>query len=225
MADGGERGGRAPRARTWVGVAALAAGCYTVGDTADRARNAVEVASSWWPWALLGLAALNVLRSAVATDALIGPLVLGAVALAGLATGLSGETVQNVVVPAGLAAIGVAILLSAGRDDRTTRWSRVLSTGRVIVPADAGALLTVRAVLGELRADLTGVAAERVTVHVTAVAGHVRLTVPRACPVRIHRTGAALTRVSTSELQPPLGKGGLTVHVLGLCGAVSIVRV
>lgn len=225
MTDGDERGRRASRARTWIGVAALAAGCYTVGDTADRARDAVEVAAAWWPWALLGLAALNILRSAVVTDALIGPLVLGAVALAGLAAGLSGETVRDVIVPTGLAVIGAALVVSVGRDDRTTQWSGVLSTGRVLVPADAGTLLTVRAVLGELRADLTIVAAERVTVHVTAVAGHVRLTVPRVCPVQVHRTGAALTRVHDSGPQPPLEKGGLTVHVLGLCGAVSIVRV
>ncbi|WP_405931238.1 hypothetical protein [Streptomyces sp. NBC_00827] len=229
MAHSGGSGGRSPRARTWVGALAIALGCYAAGDTAGRVRTAAEVAAQWWPWALIGLALVNLLRSAVATEALIGPLTLGVVALGGLAMShqVGGHTIENWVVPVGLAVAGAALVLPPDRNRRATRWSRVLSTGRVVVSADSGPLLTVRAVLGELRADLSQVdgTGGQVTVHVTAVGGHVRLLVPRECRVSVHRTGAALTRVTNNGPESPDGKGRFTVHVLGLCGAVSITRV
>ncbi|MFF7469610.1 hypothetical protein [Streptomyces sp. NPDC008092] len=209
---------------------AVALGCYALGDTADRIRAAVAFAERWWPWALLGLALVNLVRSAVSAEALIGPLALGGIALAGLvlARKVDGRALED-WIPVGLALAGIGLVLSAAPDTSTTRWSRVLSTGRITVPADAGPLLTVRAVLGDLRADLTRLedGAGRTTVHVTAVGGHVRLIVPKERPVSVHRTGAALTRLTDGGDNAPWTPGGkarLTVHVLGLCGAVSIVR-
>lgn len=230
MVADGKHGDRAPRIRLWIGLVALAAGCYAVGDTAHRIRAAVDVAEAWWPWALLGLAAVNVVRSAVTAEALIGPLVIGTVALVGLGVsqGIGERTVRDLLVPVSLAVAGAVLVLSAGPEGQTARWSRVLSTGWVVVPADAGPLVTVRAVLGELRADLTRVAGadDRVTVHVTAVGGHVRLVVPKERAVSVHRTGAALTRLTDADSgsETPGGEGPFTIHVLGLCAAVSIVR-
>ncbi|MEV5849342.1 hypothetical protein AB0M32_46020 [Streptomyces sp. NPDC051985] len=206
-------------------------GCYALGDTTDRIRAAADIAGRWWPWALLGLALVNLLRSAVSAESLIGPLTLGAVAAGGLLLSRKGGgwAFADWVLPVVLALAGACLVLTDAPRTPTTRWSRVLSTGRVVVPPDSGPLLTLRAVLGDLRADLTRLesGAERTTVHVTAVGGHVRLVVPREQPISVHRSGAALTRLTHTDdhaLGIPGGKDRLTVHVLGLCGAVSIVR-
>jgi hypothetical protein len=177
---------------------------------------------------LLTLALLNLLRSVVPLGSLIGPLLLVGIALGGLVLtrGITTRTVQDLVIPAALALVGVALLLSVSRNLSTSRWTRFLSTGRVVAPGKATELLTLRAIAGELRADLTAVRHDSsTTVHITAIAGHVHLVVPRTCRVRVHSTGALLSRITQ------LGPETLTsepyeivLHVLGVCGAVSIVR-
>ncbi|MGW6736172.1 hypothetical protein [Streptomyces sp. NPDC055013] len=229
----GEEGGRAPRARIWAGILAVAAGALLVGDPVHRAHAVLERTVSWWPWVLLGLASLNLLRSAVPVGSLIGPLTLGAVAVVGLAAshGLEGRTARDLLAPTLLAVAGAALVLSAtARFGDRTSWTRLLATGAVVVPARSGPTLTVRVVLGELRVDL-GRLEGAVEVNVTAIAGHVRLTVPRTGEVRVHTAGALLTRValpdgpsSSPPAELPCQEGEFDVHVLGLCGAVSVSR-
>ncbi|MEV0092027.1 hypothetical protein [Streptomyces sp. NPDC050738] len=229
MVDG-EGSGRASRPRIWAGAIALAMGCYVVGDTVHRARTVLDLAARWWPWALLALSLLNLLRSAVPPGSLIAPLLLAAVGLTGLAVsgGIDRDTMINLIAPGVLALSGASLLFTLRPFGRTDRWSRFLATGRVVVPPGSGPLLSVRAVLGELRTDLTAADSDSsVAVHVTAVAGHVRIAVPQSSPVRIHTTGALLTRVTGPGPQTgehPAGSGGFTIHVLGVCGAVAVVR-
>ncbi|MFF3461227.1 hypothetical protein [Streptomyces sp. NPDC002619] len=226
MTDG-EGGGGVSRAKTWLGIAALAAGCYTVGDASDRARAAFDVLIAWWPWALLGLAAMNIVRSAVPAETLLGPLSLAVLGVVGLTLShdISTSTVRNVVGPSVLVLAGIALILAGAGTGPTTRWSGVLSSGQVVVRASAGRPLTVRAVLGNLRADLTQIVHEdHITVHITAFAGHVRLTVPTDATVAVHTTGAAFTRVTGILPQDTGGRRRFTLHVLGLCGALTIVR-
>jgi hypothetical protein len=109
----------------------------------------------------------------------------------------------------------------------TSRWTRFLSTGRVVAPGKFAELLTLRAIAGELRADLTAVRCDSrtTTVHITAIAGHVHLVVPQPCQVRVHSTGAVLSRITQPGPETPTGEPyEIVLHVLGVCGAVSIVR-
>jgi hypothetical protein len=227
---------------------ALAVGCFLVGDTLHRARAALDAAAEWWPWTLLALALLNLLRSVVPVDSLIGPAVLAVVAVCGLTVsrGLDTRAVQNLAVPLALAGSGAVLLMTSGASDGRTRWTGFLSTRRVHVPAEGGELLVFRAVCGELRADLRATHAGGLTsVHVTAVAGHVHLIVPRSWQVKVHASGALLTRVSETGRQdrrltgdldtPPHSDSGLdpksgaqdevAFHLLGICAAVSIAHV
>jgi hypothetical protein len=226
MVDGEGRRGASARSRILVGSAALALGCFLVGDAGHRAEEAAEAVAAWWPWALLALAALNLLRSMVAVNSLIGPAVLAVAALCGLAVahGLDGRTVQDFGFPLVLVGFGIALLGAARHESPRTRWSRFLSTGRVRVPASGGELLALRAVCGELQADLaaTRAAAPR-AVHLTAVAGHIRLFVPRSWQIRVHRSGALLTRVvETGPAVRSESTDQVELHLLGICGAITI---
>lgn len=228
MADGG-RDGRTARARIWLGLFALATGALLVGDPARRARESLLWLADWWPWVLLALALVNLLRSAVPTESLIGPLMLAGGAAAGLLStrGFDRHLAQDLLAPAVLALTGAFLVLSATRSPRTNSWTRLLATGDAVVPAGVPGPLTVRALFGELRADLRQLGqTSAVAVNVTAVAGHVRLTVPRDSAVTVRTTGALLTRVTAPA---PAAAPGPTdhkvvIHVLGVCGAVSITR-
>lgn len=225
----GEGHGRASRVRTWVGILAVATGALLAGDPAHRTHTMLEWAVKWWPWGLLALASVNLLRSIVPAGSFVGPLVLGAIAVAGLGFthGLNAHLARDLLAPTVLAVAGATLVLSAARSERRTSWTRLLATGAIVVPPTTGHLLTVRAVLGELRADLRQLE-ESVEVNVTAIAGHIRLTVPRTSEVRVHAPGALLTRVTRPDSRPdePVGpEVEFTIHVLGVCGAVSIARV
>lgn len=224
----GEGGERAARARIWVGILAVATGALLLGDPARRAHAALDWTAQWWPWVLLGLASLNLLRSAVPAGSLIGPLTLGGVAVVGLAVshGLGSHLTRDLLAPALLSVAGATAVLSATRTVHSTSWTRLLSTGDVVVPVGMDRPVTVRAVLGELRADLRQLEGE-VEVNVTAVAGRVHLTVPPTSEVHVHMPGALLTRVAapcSPAAEPPRSGAEFTVHVLGVLGAVSIVR-
>ncbi|MFF3563312.1 hypothetical protein ACFYXS_25015 [Streptomyces sp. NPDC002574] len=231
MAETGE--GRGRRFRVWVGLGALALGSFAVGDTVDRVRAAAGWAAAWWPWVLLALAAFNLLRSAVEVGSLIGPGLLVGAALIGLvaAHGIKDPALMNLALP-GVLVLAGAVLLGPSRGSRADVWSRFLATGRVYAPAAIGARtqhrrLTVRAVAGEIRADFTGSTLDgSMAVHVTAIAGHVHLTVPRNWPVAVRSSGMVLTRVTdtgpTDRVEEE--RDGVGLHLLGVCGAVSLVR-
>jgi hypothetical protein len=232
----GTVGGRGHRSRLWLGLTVLAAGSFAIGDSAHRVRAAADCLLAWWPWLLLALALLNLLRSAITPGSLIAPGLLAAVALGGLAVahGISTRTLADFVAPAVLILVGLALLLSS-RESESNRWTRILATGRVRTTNAVGSrtenpLVILRAVAGELRADLTGSFLDgSLTVQVTAVAGHVHLTIPRDWPVTVRTAGTVLTRVS--DMGPRKGTNTDTtaarevgLHLLGLCGAVSVVR-
>lgn len=230
MVDGDVRN-RASRFRVWTGIVVLGAGCFLAGDAARRTGEALVFVARWWPWILLAVALLNLLRSAMPTGSYIGPLLLGAVALVGLAMSdrVGSQHVENIALPGVLVIAGAGLALAASHDVRTTSWTRFLTTGRVVMPKGARGTVTVRAVLGDLRADLTQAPADdETTVHLTAIAGHVQLTVPKDRTVRVHASGAVLTHIGETgvdPVEPPDTSRGFTIHVLGVCGAVGIVRV
>ncbi|MFF7054132.1 hypothetical protein ACFY94_37825 [Streptomyces griseorubiginosus] len=142
---------------------------------------------------------------------------------------ISAYAVTGLALPGAVALAGVLLISAVVPDSRGGRWSRTLTTGRVVVPEDTDGILALRAVLGELRADLTRTSSvTRTTVHVTAIAGHVRVTVPRDRWVNVKTSGALLTHVAEtgpSPGEPPDPSRGFVIHVLGVCGSVGIVRV
>ncbi|WP_405821373.1 hypothetical protein OG241_35875 [Streptomyces sp. NBC_01390] len=210
-----------------------------------------DAVGEWWPWALLALAGFNLLRSAVSVNSLIGPALLAGAALCGLALsrGLDTQAVQNLGVPLALAGSGIVLLLTARERDRRTRWTRVLSTGKAQVSVNSGELVILRALGGELAArfDAMRTPGDSTAVHVTVVAGHVRITVPQAWQVRVHASGTLLTRITETGRQdkniatgpvagvrttPESGAAQETpprheviLHLLSVCGAISIVYV
>ncbi|GAA0328149.1 hypothetical protein ACKI1I_18650 [Streptomyces turgidiscabies] len=224
-------GNRASRFRVWAGIVVLGVGCFLAGDTARRASEALAFGARWWPWILLTVALLNLFGSAMPTGSYIGPLVLGAVALVGLAVSNSvgAQPLEDVALPGVLVVTGAGLALAASHDARTTSWTRFLTSGQVTMPKGSRGTVTVRAVLGDLRADLTRASADdETTVHLTAVAGHVQVTVPRDRTVRVHTSGAVLTHIGETgvdPVEPAEHSRGFTIHVLGVCGAVGIVRV
>ncbi|MFF4348132.1 hypothetical protein [Streptomyces sp. NPDC001530] len=155
-------------------------------------------------------------------------------ALGGLAAAHdnSTRTLADLVAPAALILVGLALLLSS-RETDSHQWTRVLATGRVRTTHTLGcrtdhSQVVLRAIAGELRADLTGSVLDgSLTVQVTAVAGHVHLTVPRDWPVTVRTAGTVLTRIS--DTGPHAGTDAdaareVGLHLLGLVGAVSLVR-
>ncbi|WP_043677135.1 LiaF transmembrane domain-containing protein [Streptomyces xylophagus] len=232
---GGRTGGRGgQRSRLWLGLAVLIVGSFALGDSTHRVRAAADWLSSWWPWLLLALALLNLLRSAITPGSLIAPGLLAALALGGLAAahGISARNLADFVAPAALIVVGLALVLSS-HETESHQWTRVLATGRVRTADGLGSRtdtsqVVLRAIAGELRADLTDSFLDgSLTVQVTAVAGHVHLTVPRDWPVTVRTAGTVLTRVS--DTGPRAGTDADTarevgLHLLGLAGAFSLVR-
>ncbi|GAA3207151.1 hypothetical protein [Actinocorallia longicatena] len=217
------------RGRAWFGLVALAAGSFVIGDVHERLREAVAWVGGHWPWLVLGWAGANVVRSAVAAGSLIAPALLVAAALAGL--GLVGvEILIDVLAPALLITVG-AVLVRSSAEPGVGAWTRVLVSGRVTAPAEVGhetphARFAIRAVAGEVRADFAGsVLAGGMDLEVTAIAGHVHLTVPRSWPVVVRTAGTVFTHVSDTGPRSGDAAAEVGLHLLGLCGAVSLVRV
>lgn len=216
------RSGREVKARIWLGLPLAVVGGYLFGDTAARLYLAWSVFVAWWPWALLALAAANAMRSVLRLESLLAPGLLVFVALValGIRHGTGARTLVDIVIPAVVALAGVALLLSAG-SWLARSWTRVLVTGRVTAREPVSGGLRPRAILGELDADLSALTEPPTDVRVTAVFGHVRLTVPAAWRLDLRATGALLTPVR--GLIGP-GPHEMTLQVLGFCGVVSVVR-
>ncbi|MFC8662978.1 hypothetical protein [Streptomyces sp. NPDC057199] len=233
MAGTGVRNGQ--RSRMWLGLAVLAVGSFTVGDTTHRVRAAADWFTTWWPWLLLALALLNLLRAAITPGSFIAPGLLATVAVGGLAAthDISTRTLTDFVAPAALVLVGLALLLSSRGATHSHRWTRVLATGRVRTTDAFGSRtgnrqVILRAIAGEVRADLTGSVLDgSLTVLVTAVAGHVHLTVPHDWPVTVRTAGTILTHVSDTGPRASTEDNAareVGLHLLGLVGAISLVR-
>lgn len=124
----------------------------------------------------------------------------------------------------------------AGRGERRghPNRTRALAGGRILAPETLGdrtryPRLTLRAVAGRLRADFTTTTLDGdVAVCVTAIAGHVQLTVPRSWPVAVRTAGMVLSRVTETGERDQVdltGPGTIGLHLLGVCGAISLVRI
>lgn len=210
--------------RWWLGLLLLAVGLFLLGNTGERLRFAGQLAERAWPWALLGLAVLNLLLAMFRIESALAPGLIAMVGAIGLAVryDVPGRTFFDFVLPALVAVAGVTLLRPAG----TRAWTRVLLTGRVVAPSDVETRLRPRALLCELRADLRPLSATSPSreVWVTAILGHVRLTVPKDCHVELDANGTLLTSIRDPEGNPAARRETLQVRVLGLCAVLSLAR-
>lgn len=217
-----DRSSRELKARIWLGFPLVVIGVYLLGDTAARLRLAADFMAAWWPWALVALAAANVLRSVLQLESLLAPGLLVFVALValGVREGVAAETLVNLAVPTVIALTGVVLLVSTG-SWLSRSWTRILVTGQVVASGVVSGGLRPRAILGELRADLSALTTPPNEVQVTAVFGHVHLTVPAAWRLNLRASGALFT-----PIRGLIGAGPpeVELRVLGFCGVVSVVQ-
>ncbi|HEU5472306.1 MAG TPA: hypothetical protein VFV67_16765 [Actinophytocola sp.] len=216
------------RARTWVGLLLLVAGAFLAGDTVDRVALAWAFVAAWWPWALLVLAAANLIRSVLRPESLLAPGLVAFAALTVLAFryDLATGKLVNVILPAALALAGIALLLSVGSSAGGS-WTRILLTGRVNAPPTMGdAPLRPRAILGEVRANLhTAAGLAPVKVHATAIFGHVYLSIPADWHVILaDDDGRLLTPIRDPRPNGDPANRKVSLRVLGFCGIVTVYR-
>ncbi|WP_038515086.1 hypothetical protein [Amycolatopsis japonica] len=217
-----DRSGHDLKTRIWIGLPLAVVGAYLIGDGPGRLRLAWDLIGSWWPWALAGLAAVNLLRSLLRTGSLLAPGILAFAAMTALAfrEGVAARPLVDVIIPAVIVLTGMTLLLSAG-SGLTASWTRFLVSGRVIASVPPPDGVRPRAILGELKADLSPMATPPEELRVTAIFGHVHLTIPATWQLDLRSGGTVLTPV-----RGPIGTGPLEVRlsVLGFCGLVDVVR-
>jgi hypothetical protein len=215
---------REHRARIWLGLALVVVGTFLIGDTAHRWERAWDLVGQWWPWALLGLAAVNLAVSLMRLESVLAPGLLAFIGLVALAIrhGFAGNTVIDFALPAMVAFAGAVLLLSSGAAAGTS-WTRVLVTGRVEAPEQVHSPLRPRAILGEVKANLTTVRSRGPSIWVTVVFGHVHLVVPKTWNVTLNRDGALI--VSIRDPSPSGNDREASLRVMGFCGVVSVSRV
>ncbi|EWM11577.1 hypothetical protein KUTG_01881 [Kutzneria sp. 744] len=213
----------------WLGGILLLSGAFLVGDTTHRLNVAWTLFAHWWPWALIGLAIVNVMRRFLRVESVLAPglLILVSIVYLALQQGIEPDRVINFVVPLATLIGGLALLASIGSTAGRS-WTRVLLTGRVEATPPVSTTLCPRALLCENLVDLTSCPGnpEGITMNVTVVLGHVQLTVPKDWELDLDDSGRLLTAVRdrTTELPEDNRAGLLRIHVLGFGGVVSIDR-
>ncbi|MBB6547046.1 hypothetical protein HD593_001841 [Nonomuraea rubra] len=217
------------------GLLSITFGCLLAWLSIHNRMLPVE---SWaavtWPWTLLTLATVNFARSALKAGSLIGPGLLASTACGALVTGVGvSRSPLTIVVLACAAILTGVVLIRSSRSRSQAGWTRVMTTGRVRAPVAVGQhtphpRLTLRAIAGEVRADFGGSNLDgSLAVWVTAISGHVHLTVPRTWPVVVRSAGIALTRVTDTHNPRDThaeDAHSLGLHLLGLCAAITLVR-
>ncbi|MCK2217393.1 hypothetical protein MF672_026915 [Actinomadura sp. ATCC 31491] len=221
------------RVRLWLGIAVLAIGCYLIGDVDHRLGVAWRLVSDWWPWAALGLAAINVGRGILRIESLLAPGLVAAVPLVALAVryGVSPSVARDVILPGVLVLAGGSLALSL-RTHREQQWTRVLSTGFVRVHDQLAPQVSAQAIVGELHLDLTGAqhpgGAAVPEIALGAVLGHVHLKIPRAWEVRLPEDGShssGWVRVNDSGTRTEQSSDyRVMLRLTGLLGVVTVSR-
>ncbi len=218
------------RARIWFGLPLIAAGAFLVGDAAHRLLLAWTFVGRHWPWILLGLACLNLIRSLFRVESMLAPGLVAVVALTALAlrSEVASSMVLDWVLPVLIIVVGTTLLWSVAARVRKS-WTRVLSTGRVSVQGRCPDVLRPRAVVGEITVDLLAAqdAPMNVDTDVTAVFGWVQVVVPQSWHVELASQGLLLSKIIDRGPADPgeqAGRPTLTLHLMGFCGVVSISR-
>ncbi|MEV5721790.1 hypothetical protein AB0L41_48740 [Amycolatopsis mediterranei] len=210
------------KVRIWLGLPLAVVGGYLCGDPAVRLQLAWGVLVVWWPLVLLALAVSNLLRSVLRLESLLAPGLLAFTAVVALSLRHDAATkaLVDIALPAAVMLAGVALLLSTG-SSLSKSWTRVLTTGRVVAHAGEPSDVRPAAILGELKVDLSTLVTPPQEMRVTAVFGHVDLTIPATWQLDLRAEGAVLTAIRGLT---GTGLPAVTLRVLGFCGAVTVGR-
>lgn len=219
--------------RLWAGLAFFGAGSYLIGGVDQRLELAASVLRSWWPWALLALAVINLGRTVVRAESLVAPGLIAIAAIIGLLARRPGAVsdIINFYMPGAFIIAGVLLALSYPYV-RPDRWVRVLTSARVSIHDQLPQEITAWAIAGELRLDLAGASLDttrEVTIAIKVILGHVRLDIPRNWPTHLPSDPRSdhliLTKISDVGVRSQQeGDHGVTLRLSGLCGAITLLR-
>jgi hypothetical protein len=211
--------------RVLIGLGLAVAGSYFALDPAARAEALLNGLRQWWPFLLLGLAGLNLLRSVIDTPSLLAPAALTAVAAVALA-GIGAPFWDRLVAggPLLVAGIGVGMVVAAmGTPARVVSvlWTRRSYAKHRPLPARTELVC----VAGELRHDLRSASiAGTETLVARLVLGYVVVVIPSGWRCHLANTPPRSIRISERGAVPPAGPT-IALEVSGGVGWLIIRRV
>jgi hypothetical protein len=211
-----------------LGLALVVISSFLLLDPNNRIAELLGLLEGVWPWLLLGLAGLNLLRSITPTGAFIGPLAVAGVALVGLLPSLDvhGPTIANIVVPLVTLAVGAALLLRGSATNKVAKWTTILATVSRRHEEAVPGTINAHCWMGELRVDLRQAEwDEASTLNVVVVLGRVAVEVPVTLPIVLDDAGilvavqeSGFRAISTTDARL------LRLTPKGLLGRVDIIR-
>lgn len=174
--------------RLWIGVVLLALGVFGVLDATGTLESS-ETIDRWWPVAIIGA---GVVGMATQRRVSLGPIIIMAIGFVLLADRLE-WTLEDLVGPAVLVIIGLAVLMGASRAGRS--WGRggegerplaVFGASKVKDHSEHFTRADVTAIFGGSTLDLREAHIDQeATVDATAVFGGVDILVPRGWRVSV----------------------------------------
>jgi hypothetical protein len=203
----------------------------------NEAHAALAFFGRWWPAGLIVLGAVYLGSYLRDRWWLWGPVLLIVFGLLGLTVRDVPARASDFLLPAMLAAAGLAIAMTGSRapDPHHPRYTAVLRGRRVSATASEMRMGSAAAFLGHLELDLTRGATlydGRGELNVTAILGRIELLIPPGWEVERHRSvefpSSAVTDhklAGDAEVSESVGAPHLTLHTTTIFGSVEITTV
>jgi len=215
--------------RALVGAALVALGAVYLLDVAGVIEGG-EVVGRWWPALLIALGLLQAYAQKRFSP-VVWVLVVGGLLLLAITTGLFGRRAWSVTWPILVVLAGAWLLSGWGRlrrgqiDDPEFSRMSVFNSVKLASRAPGLRRVSLTAVFGKLRLDLTGARIEPAGARLSATSlfGHIDVIVPEGWAVEVRGlpiVGAWDDTVSRRGLGPDSPR--LEVHVLVVLGGVEV---
>ena len=215
--------------RAVLGVALVALGAVYLLDVAGVIEGG-EVVGRWWPVLVVALGLLQAYAEK-RFSAVVWVLVAGGLLLLAVTTGLFGRRAWSVTWPILVVLAGAWLLSGWGRlrrgqiDDPEFSRMSVFNSVKLASRAYGLQRVSLTAVLGKLRLDLTGARLDPAGARLAATSlfGHIDVIVPEGWAVEVRGlpiVGAWDDTVSRRGLGPDSPR--LEVHVLVVLGGVEV---
>jgi len=215
--------------RALLGAALVALGAVYLLDVAGVIEGG-EVVGRWWPVLVVALGLLQAYAEK-RFSAVVWVLVVGGLLLLAVTTGLFGKRAWSVTWPILVVLAGAWLLSGWGRlrrgqiDDAEFSRMSVFNSVKLASRAYGLQRVSLTAVLGKLRLDLTGARLDPAGARLSATSlfGHIDVIVPEGWAVEVRGlpiVGAWDDTVSRRGLGPDSPR--LEVHVLVVLGGVEV---